>query len=168
MAIRLTECSGSRQNRSFAYVIIRKDDTPSIEINGEAKYLIDGYGCNGSLYVPALNHLEEHFGNPDRIVNAFLDKLSQFKPCNLFVPEIYYHFSAFLLTLVDTFQQLGFNHDIHSTTNLYQVLKKTSYTSTPGLEQVCSRNMFCQRQYLYRDPAMEDQNLLINHGFRKL
>ena len=30
-------------------------------LTGEAKHLIDGYGCNGSLYVPALNRLEEHF-----------------------------------------------------------------------------------------------------------
>ena len=56
-------------------------------LTGEAKHLIDGYGCNGSLYVPALNRLEEHFGNPNRIVNAFLDKLSQFKSPNLTVPE---------------------------------------------------------------------------------
>ena len=83
-------------------------------LTGEAKSLIDGYGCNGSLYVPALNCLEEHFGNPNRIVNAFLDKLSQFKPPNLTVPESYTQFSAFLLTLVDIFQQVGFNHDIHS------------------------------------------------------
>ena len=93
-------------------------------LTGEAKHFIDGYGCNGSLYVPALNRLEEHFGNPNRIVNAFLDKLSQFKPPNLTVPESYTQFSAFLLTLVDTFQQLGFNHDIHSITNLNQAFNK--------------------------------------------
>ena len=95
-------------------------------LSGEATSLIDGYGCNGSLYVPVLNRLEKHFGNPKRIVNAFLEKLSQFKPPNLTVPESYTQFSAFLITLVDTFQQLGFNHDIHSTTNLNQALNKFS------------------------------------------
>ena len=93
-------------------------------LTGEAKHLKDGYGCDGSVYVPALNCLEEHFGNRNRIVNAFLDKLSQFKSPNLTVPESYTQFSAFLLTLVDTFQQLGFNHDIHSTTNPNQALNK--------------------------------------------
>ena len=91
---------------------------------GEAELLIDGYGCNGSSYVPALNRLEEHFGNPNWIVNAFLDKLSPFKPPNVTVPESYTQFSAFHLTLVDRFQQQGFNHDIHSTTNLNQALNK--------------------------------------------
>ena len=91
---------------------------------GEAKALVDGYGCNGSLYAPALARLEEHFGNPNRIVNAFLEKLSHFRPPNLTIPDSYTQFSAFLLTLVDTFQQLGFNHDIHSTTNVNQALNK--------------------------------------------
>ena len=93
-------------------------------ITGEAKSSIDGYGCNGSLYVPALNRLVENFGNPNRITNAFLDKLSQFKPPNLTVPGSYTQFSAYLLTLVDTFQQLGFNHDIPSAPNLNQALYK--------------------------------------------
>ena len=56
-------------------------------LTGEAKLLIDGYSCNCSLCVPALNCLDEHDGSPDRRVNAFLDKLSQFKPPNLTVPE---------------------------------------------------------------------------------
>ena len=93
-------------------------------LTGEAKHLIDGYGCNGSLYIPALNRLEEHFENPNRIVTAFLDNFLQFKPPNLTVPENYIQILAFLLTLVDTFQQPVFNHDIHSTTNLNQALSK--------------------------------------------
>ena len=123
-------------------------------LTGEAKHLIDGYGCNGSLYVLALNRLEEHFGNPNRIVNAFLDKLSPFKPPNLTVPESYTQFSAFLLTLVDTFQQLGFNHDINSTTNLNQALNKLP---TPvrldwnkyALEKFVRKRLveICQRQF---------------------
>ena len=53
---------------------------------GEAKPLVDGYGCNGSLYAPALARLEEHFGKPNRIVNAFFEKLSHFRPPNLTIP----------------------------------------------------------------------------------
>ena len=87
--------------------------------------MVDGFGCNGSLYAPALARLEEHLGNPNRIgVNAFLEKLSHFRPPNLTIPNSYTQFPAFLLTLVDTFQQLGFSHDIHSTKNVNQALNK--------------------------------------------
>ena len=41
-------------------------------LNGEAKALVDGYGCNGDLYVLAKNLFQEHFGNPKRIVNEFI------------------------------------------------------------------------------------------------
>ena len=87
-------------------------------LTGKAKALVDGYGCKGDLYVPAINRLQEHFGNPKRIVNACLEKISSFKAPNLAYPESYTQFSSFLLTMVDTFSQLGFIHDLHSTTNL--------------------------------------------------
>ena len=44
-------------------------------LSGEAKALVDGYGYNGDLYVSAINRLQENFGNPKLIVNAFLEKL---------------------------------------------------------------------------------------------
>ena len=93
-------------------------------LTGEAKALVDGYGCNGDLYASALHRLQEHFGYPKRIVNAFLEKLNRFKSPNLSHPESYTHFSSSLLTMVDTFQQLGFVHDLHSTTNLNVALAK--------------------------------------------
>ena len=93
-------------------------------LTGEAKALVDGYGCNGDLYASALHRLQEHFGNPKRIVNAFLEKLNRFKSPKLSHPESYTQFSSFLLTMVDTFQQLGFVHDLHSTNNLNVALAK--------------------------------------------
>ena len=93
-------------------------------LTGEAKAPVDGYGCTGDLYVSAKNRLQEHFGNPKRIVNAFLEKLSSFKAPNLAHPENYTQFSSFVLTILDTFSQLGFIHDLHSTTNLNVALAK--------------------------------------------
>ena len=93
-------------------------------LTGEAIALVDGYGCNGDLYAAALSRLQEHFGNSKRIVNAFLDKLSNFTNPNLSKPESYTQYSSFLLTLVDTFQQLGFIHDLHSTINMNIALTK--------------------------------------------
>ena len=93
-------------------------------LTGETKAFVDGYNCNGDLYASALHRLQEHFGNPKRIVNAFLEKLNRFKSPNLSHPESCTHFSSFVLALVDTFQQLGFVHDLHSTTNLNLALAK--------------------------------------------
>ena len=93
-------------------------------LTGGAKALVDGYGCNGDLYASAIHRLQEHFGNPKRIVNAFLKKSNRFKTHNLSHPESYTHFSSLLLTTVDTFQPLGFVHDLHSTTNLKVALAK--------------------------------------------
>ena len=44
-------------------------------LSNEAKALVEGYGCKGDLYVSAINCFQEHFGNPKRILNAFLEKL---------------------------------------------------------------------------------------------
>ena len=90
----------------------------------EAKALVDGYGCNSDLYSAALSRLQEHFGNSKRIVNAFLDILSNFRNPNLSNPERFTQYSSLLLTLVDTFQQLGFIHDLHSTINMNRALTK--------------------------------------------
>ena len=94
-------------------------------VTGPAKLMIAGYGANGDTYELALQRLRENFGNTNRIVNnSFLQRLTNFKPPNLAQPESYMQFSAFLLTLVDTFEQLGFVHDICSTTNLNTALAK--------------------------------------------
>ena len=96
-------------------------------LTGDAKALVDGYGCNGDLFASALQRLQEHFGNPKRNVNAFLEKLNRFKSSILSHPErpdfvpTYTRFSSFLL---ETFQQLGFINDLHSTTNLNEALAK--------------------------------------------
>ena len=104
--------------------IIWKIDSHTITLNRWSESLVDGYGCNGDLYASAIHRLQEHFGNPKRIVNAFLEKLNRFKSPNLCHPESYTHFSSFLLTMVDTFQDFRFVHDLHSTTNLNVALAK--------------------------------------------
>ena len=94
-----------------------KIDPFAITAHGGNKALVDDYGCNGDLYAADLSRLQEHFGNSKRIANAFLDKLSNFRKPNLSNPEFYTQYTSFLLTFVDTFQKLGFTHDLHSTIN---------------------------------------------------
>ena len=93
-------------------------------LTGEANALVDGYSYIGDLYAAAQSRLQEHFGNSKRIVNAFLDKLSNFRNPYLSNPESYTQYSSFLLTLVDTFQQLGFIHDLDSTIDMNIALTK--------------------------------------------
>ena len=50
-----------------------KNDTLAFTAHREAKALVDGYGCNDDLYAATLSRLQEYFGNPKRIVNAFLE-----------------------------------------------------------------------------------------------
>ena len=97
---------------------------PQSLLTGEAKALVDGYGCNGDLYASALQRLQEHSRNPKRILKAFLEKLNRPKSPNSSHLQSHTHFSSFLLTLVDSFQQLGFIHDLHSATNLNVTLAK--------------------------------------------
>ena len=54
----------------------------------------------------------------------FFDKLSNFRNPNLSNPESYTQHSSFLLTLVDTFQQIVFIIDLHSTINMNIALTK--------------------------------------------
>ena len=98
-------------------------------LTGEAKALVDGYCCNGDLYVSAINRLQERFGKPKRIVNAILEKLSSLKAPNLAHTESYKQFSSFRLTMVDTFS--------HSTTNLNIALAKQS-SHAPAMKSVNS------------------------------
>ena len=93
-------------------------------LTGKATAIVDGYGCNGNLYVSAINRLQNLFGNPKRIVNAFLEKLPNFKAQDPAYTESNTQFFSFLLKMVDTFSQLGFIHDLHSTTNPNVALAK--------------------------------------------
>ena len=93
-------------------------------VSGDAKSLIRGYGCNGAMYNAALQRLENDFGNPTKIVTSFLRRLDTISGPNLRHTRSYKDLANFLQTMVDTFTTLGFQHDLHSTTNVQTVLSK--------------------------------------------
>ena len=93
-------------------------------VSGDAKSLIRGYGCNGAMYDAALQRLEHDFGNPTKIVTSFLRRLDAISGPNLRHTRSYKDLANFLQTMVDTFTTLGFQHDLHSTTNVQTVLSK--------------------------------------------
>ena len=96
-------------------------------ITGEVKALVDGYCCNSDLHASTPHRLQEIFGNPKRIVNTFFDKLDRFNLPNISHPVSYTQISTFRLKMVDTFHQLGFIHDLHSSPNLTVALAKLPY-----------------------------------------
>ena len=89
---------------------------------GEANTLVEGYGWTRSLYAPALASLEEHFGSLNSLFNAFLETPTHRRYFNLTIPDSYTQMFNFLFTLVGTFHQLQYNHDMHSTTKVNQNL----------------------------------------------
>ena len=93
-------------------------------VSGEPKALIDGYGCNPAMYQYALSRFKSTYGKPDRIVMSFLQRLQTFRQPSTDDPNSITNYANFLSSLVDTFTQLNFLHDIHSTVNLTSALLK--------------------------------------------
>ena len=93
-------------------------------VKDQAKSTIRGYGYNGDMYFIALKRLQDTFENPSKIVNSFLQRLSSYSSASLRQPDTFTAHSKCLMTLVDTFEQLNFQHDICSTTNFRQALAK--------------------------------------------
>ena len=93
-------------------------------VKDQAKSVIRGYGYNGDMYFTALKRLQDSFGNPTKIVTSFLQRLNCHPIPTLEQPDSFTVYSNFLTTLVDTFEQLNFQHDIRSTTNVQQALRK--------------------------------------------
>ena len=93
-------------------------------VKDQAKSVIRGYGYNGDMYFIALKRLQDSFGNPTKIVTSFLQRLNCHPIPTLEQPDSFTVYSNFLTTLFDTFEQLDFQHDIRSTTNVQQALRK--------------------------------------------
>ena len=93
-------------------------------VKDQAKSVIRGYGYNGDMYIIALKRLQDSFGNPTKFVTSFLQRLNCHPIPTLEQPDSFTVYSNFLTTLVDTFEQLDFQHDIRSTTNVQQALRK--------------------------------------------
>ena len=109
-------------------VTIHSSDMPTSErmthlqtlVKDETKTVIRGYGYNGYMYFIALKRLQDTFGNPTKIVTSFLQRLNCHPIPTLEQPDSFTVYSNFLTTLVDTFENLTFHHDICSTTNVQQ------------------------------------------------
>ena len=98
-------------------------------VTGPAKNLISGYGHNGDFYETAIEKLRSNFGKPTKVVSEFLLHLQRLQHPTFEQPTSFKDFSNFLSTMVDTFKKLCFHHDLQSTANVEQVLKKLPITA---------------------------------------
>ena len=94
-----------------------------------AKNLISGYGYNADFYETAIEKLRSKIGKPTKVVSEYLLHLQRLQHPTFEQPTSFKDFLNFLSTMVDTFKQLCFHHDLQSTANVEQVLKKLPITA---------------------------------------
>ena len=82
-----------------------------------AKDLIRGYSCNPAFYNVALAELESRFGSPQHVVTAYIRRLESWQKMSS-LNHTLVSFSKFLKQLIQTFHNLHFTANLHSSTVL--------------------------------------------------
>ena len=93
-------------------------------VSGKAKKAIAEFAYSGVFYRDALKTLERKFGQPQTIVAAHLEKLSNFPPLKMHNSESIISFASCISSLVAVLKSLGFEYDLKSTSVLNQVILK--------------------------------------------
>ena len=93
-------------------------------ITGKAKIAIAEFAYCGLMYKDALRTLERKFGQPQTVVSAHLDKLSNFPPLKLHHSDNIIHYSAAISSLVEVFKSLSNDADLKSASLPNQVIQK--------------------------------------------
>ena len=90
-------------------------------VTGKAKIAIAEFAYCGLMYKDALRTLERKFGQPQAVVSAHLDKLSNFPPLKLHNSDNIY--SAAISSLVGVFKSLSYDADLKSASLLNQAVQ---------------------------------------------
>ena len=96
-------------------------------VSWKAKQIIESYSCNPAYYETALNELMNHFGDPSVVVSAFINQLESWHDTDSNNKKSFVAFSNFLKRLVQTFEYLGFQADLQSSTLLKKAKEKVPY-----------------------------------------
>ena len=96
-------------------------------VSGKAKQIIESYSCNPAYYETALNELMNHFGDPSVVVSACINQLESWHATDSNNKKSFVAFSNFLKRLVQTFEYLGFQADVQSSTLLKKAKEKVPY-----------------------------------------
>ena len=76
------------------------------------------------MYKDALKTLERKFGQPQAVVTAYLDKLTNVPPVKMQNRESIISYSATVSSLVGVFRSLNYNQDLSSAPLLGQAVQK--------------------------------------------
>ena len=93
-------------------------------VTGKAKTAISEFAYCGAMYKDALKALERKFGQPQIVVTAYLDKLSNFPPLKMHNSENIISYSATICSLVGVFRSLNYLQDLSSASLLGQAVQK--------------------------------------------
>ena len=93
-------------------------------VTGKGKIAIAEFAYCGLMYKNALRTLERKFGQPQAVVSAHLDKLSNFLPLKTHNSDNIINYSAAISSLVGVFKSLSYDADLKSASLLNQAVQK--------------------------------------------
>ena len=129
---------------------------------GKAYEAIAGFSCNPDLYPSAMEELKRRFGRPDIIVSNFLAQIQTQRP-STHHKDSFMEFSAFLNNLVETFQSLGFHHDLQSTVYVQFALNKLQHKEKLQWSQYVIQNHITQPNLIIFNTWLRDFALACDH-----
>ena len=94
------------------------------EVTGKAKDVIQAYSCDSAYYSTALTELILFFGDPTKVVNAFINQLITWNSNNGKNQQKFVAFALFLERLVQAFQYMGCTADLESATLMKKARQK--------------------------------------------
>ena len=103
------------------------------------------------MYKDALRTLERKFGQPQAVVSAHLDKLSNFPPLKMHNSDNIINYSAAISSLVEVFKSLSYDADLKSASLLNQAVQKLP----PNMKKSCS--LFTVKKHWFK-PTLLDFN----------
>ena len=93
-------------------------------VSGKAKIAIEGFAYSGALYRDALKALERKFGQPQAVVTAHLEKLSNYPAVKIHNSESIINYACAISSLIALFQSLKYDADLFSSALLNQAVQK--------------------------------------------
>ena len=93
-------------------------------VSGKAKIAIEGFAYSGALYRDALKALERKFGQPQAVVTAHLEKLSNYPAVKIHNSESIINYACAISSLIAVFQSLKYDADLFSSALLNQAVQK--------------------------------------------
>ena len=93
-------------------------------VTGKAKVAIAEFAYCGSMYKDALKTLERKFGQPQAVVTAYLDKLTNVPPLKMHNSDSIISYAATVSALVGVFRSLNYVQDLSSASLLGQAVQK--------------------------------------------